>query len=55
MAENPAYGVYELLSWLADVLSESEILEDYPELNATEIRACLAFAADREHGLSAIL
>jgi uncharacterized protein (DUF433 family) len=36
-------------------MSEAEILEDYPELETNDIRACLAFAADREHSLSAIV
>ena len=47
--------VYDVLAWLADGISESDILEDYPELETTDIRACLAFAADREHNLSAIV
>jgi uncharacterized protein (DUF433 family) len=46
--------VYDVLAWLADGMSEAEILEDYPELEINDIRACLAFAAQREHGLSAI-
>ena len=29
-------------------MSHPEILSDYPELTETDIRACLAFAADRE-------
>jgi uncharacterized protein (DUF433 family) len=47
--------VYDVLSWLADGMSESEILEDYPELETSDIRACLAFAADRERNVSAIV
>jgi uncharacterized protein (DUF433 family) len=27
----------------------NEIVEDFPELTELDIRACLAFAADREH------
>lgn len=46
--------VYDVLAWLADGMSEAEILDDYPELEINDIRACLAFAAQREHGLSAI-
>ena len=46
--------VYDILAWLADGISEAEILKDYPELESTDIRACLAFAADREHNLSAM-
>lgn len=47
--------LYDVLAWLADGITEAEILEDYPELDATDIRACLAFAADREHNLTAIV
>jgi uncharacterized protein (DUF433 family) len=41
--------VYDVLSMLADNMSETEILEDFPELEAEDIRACLAYAAQREH------
>jgi uncharacterized protein (DUF433 family) len=44
--------VYDVLSWLADGMTQAEIIEDYPELNATDISACLSFAADREHNLA---
>lgn len=47
--------VYDVLAWLADGISETEILEDYPELDITDIRACLAFAANRGHSLSTII
>ena len=46
--------VYDVLDWLASGRSEAEILDDYPELTRDDIRACLAFAADREHQLSTI-
>jgi uncharacterized protein (DUF433 family) len=32
-------------------MSEDEILNDFPELEKEDIRACLAFAADRERKL----
>lgn len=41
--------VYDVLGWLAAGMSEAEILTDYPELEQADIRACLAFAAEREH------
>lgn len=41
--------VYDVLSWLASGMSISEIISDYPELSETKIKACLAFAADKEH------
>jgi uncharacterized protein (DUF433 family) len=40
--------VYDVLEYLASGMSESEILADFPELAIEDIRACLAFAADRE-------
>ncbi len=42
-------SVYDVLGWLASGLSVDQVLIDYPELKEVEIRACLAFAADREH------
>lgn len=33
-------------------MRENEIIEDFPELTEEQIRACLAFAADREHKIS---
>ncbi len=44
--------VYDVLDWLASGMSESQILEDHPELTQDDIRACLAFAANREHQLT---
>jgi uncharacterized protein (DUF433 family) len=40
--------VYDVLGWLAAGMQEQEILQDYPDLEAEDIRACLAFAAERE-------
>jgi uncharacterized protein (DUF433 family) len=45
--------VYDVLGWLAAGMSHAEILEDFPELTEEYIRACLEFAADREHRLVA--
>lgn len=42
-------AVYDVLGWLANGMSFEEIISDYPEVNEQAIRACLAFAADREH------
>ncbi len=41
--------VYDVLGWLAAGMSQAEILDDFPELTETDIRACLEFAVDREH------
>ncbi len=46
--------VYDVLDWLASGMDEKEILEDYPELTQDDIRACLAYAANREHRLLTI-
>jgi uncharacterized protein (DUF433 family) len=40
--------VADVLGWLAAGMSHAEILADYPELTEQDIRACLAYAADRE-------
>jgi len=40
--------VYDVLGWLAEGMSEDDILRDHPDLTRDDIRACLAFAADRE-------
>ncbi|MCH8987599.1 MAG: DUF433 domain-containing protein [Chloroflexi bacterium] len=40
--------VYDILEYLASGMSEEQILEDFPDLTQEDIRACLAFAADRE-------
>jgi len=46
--------VYEVLEYLASGMSEAEILRDFPDLTREDIRACLAFAADRERRLVSI-
>ena len=43
--------VYDVLSWLAAGISNSQIKEDFPQITEEDIRACLAFAAEREHTL----
>jgi len=43
--------VSDVLEYLASGMTESEILADFPELTQNDIRACLAFAADRERRL----
>lgn len=44
-------SVGDVLGWLAAGMSHEEILGDYPELTEEDIRACLAYAADRERRL----
>jgi uncharacterized protein (DUF433 family) len=43
--------VADVLGWLAVGLSHDQILADFPELTEDDIRACLAYAADRERRL----
>ena len=43
--------VSEVLEYLASGMTETEILADFPELTSEDIRACLAFAAERERRL----
>jgi uncharacterized protein (DUF433 family) len=38
----------DMPGWLAAGMSHQEIPADYPELTEEDIRACPAFAADRE-------
>jgi uncharacterized protein (DUF433 family) len=44
-------AVADVLGWLAAGMSHDEIRADYPELTEDDIRACLAYAADRERRL----
>jgi uncharacterized protein (DUF433 family) len=43
--------VYDVLDYLASGMTQEEILRDFPDLTADDIKACLAFAADRERKL----
>lgn len=40
--------VGDILAYLASGMSEDAILADFPQLHREDIRACLAFAAERE-------
>ena len=44
--------VTDVLKYLASGMTHEEILADFPDLTETDIRACLAFAADRERRLA---
>lgn len=43
--------VGDVLSYLAAGMSEDDILGEFPQLSREDIRACLAFAAERERRL----
>ena len=40
--------VSDVLDYLASGMSEDDVLRDFPDLTREDIRACLAYAADRE-------
>ncbi|MFL5330686.1 MAG: DUF433 domain-containing protein [Gemmataceae bacterium] len=44
--------VYDVLDYLASGMTHDQIVDDFPELTKEDIRACLAFAADRERRLA---
>ncbi|HEX8568081.1 MAG TPA: DUF433 domain-containing protein [Pyrinomonadaceae bacterium] len=44
--------VQDVLEYLAGGMSEAELLEEFPDLTAEDIRACFAYAADRERRLA---
>jgi uncharacterized protein (DUF433 family) len=46
--------VTDVLEYLAGGMTEAEILAEFPDLTAEDIRACLAFAADRERKLATL-
>ena len=46
--------VYDILEYLASGMTEVEILADFPDLEREDIRAALAFAAERERRLVSI-
>lgn len=41
-------AVSDVLGWLSTGMTHEEIRSDFPELTEEDIRACLAFAAERE-------
>jgi uncharacterized protein (DUF433 family) len=43
--------VYEVLEYLASDMTEKQILEDFPDLTREDLKARIAFAADRERKL----
>ncbi|MBV9657602.1 MAG: DUF433 domain-containing protein [Verrucomicrobia bacterium] len=46
--------VTDVLEYLAGGMTHEELLADFPDLTEEDIRACLAFAADRERRLATI-
>jgi len=46
--------VSDVLEYLASGMTQEEILRDFPYLEREDIKACLAFAADREKKLRSV-
>jgi uncharacterized protein (DUF433 family) len=46
--------LYEVLEYLASDMTEDEILADFPDLTREDLKACIAFAADRERQLMTV-
>ena len=46
--------VTDVLEYLAGGMTQEELLAEFPDLTAEDIRACLAFAADRERKLATL-
>jgi uncharacterized protein (DUF433 family) len=44
-------SVYDVLKYLASGMIQEQILDDFPDVTADDIRACLAFAAGQEKRL----
>ena len=46
--------VYDVLQMLANGMSHQEIIEDFSELDELDIKACLSYAAQREHDMVSV-
>jgi len=47
-------SVTDVLEYLAGGMTPEEIVAEFPDLTLEDIRACLAFAADRERKLATL-
>ena len=45
-------AVADVLDYLGGGMTAAEILDDFPDLKAEDIQACLSFAAERERRLT---
>ena len=45
------YLSYEVFEYLASEMTEVEILDDFPDLTPEDLKACIAYAAERERRL----
>ena len=47
-------AVADVLDYLGGCMTAAEILDDFPDLKAEDIQACLTFAAERERRLTVV-
>ena len=47
--------VSDVLDYLASGMSMEEVVANFPELTLEDVRACLAFAANRERQLAVVV
>jgi uncharacterized protein (DUF433 family) len=47
-------AVADVFDYLGGGMSIAEVLEDFPDLTEEDIRACFAYAADRDRRLSVL-
>jgi uncharacterized protein (DUF433 family) len=47
--------VADVLDYLGGGMSPTEVLNDFPDLTAEDIQACLSFAGDRERRLMVVV
>lgn len=43
--------VYDVLAMLVEGMTETEVMDDFPGLELADVRACLAYAAQREQNV----
>jgi len=47
-------AVADIFDYLGGGMTIPEVLDDFPDLTADDIRACFAYAADRDRRLNAV-
>jgi uncharacterized protein (DUF433 family) len=47
-------AVADVLDYLGGGMTAAEILDDFPDLKAEDVQACLTFAAERERRLTVV-
>ena len=47
-------AVTDIFDYLGGGMSIAEVLDDFPDITEVDLRACFAFAADRDRRLNAV-